>query len=230
MAYTKKIWKDYPDTTTPITAEDLNNIENRLENGWIPLTGTFTYSSADSPTFVITTSVDLTGIVGLGMKIKLTQATTKYFIVTAITNNSITMYGGTDYTLTNSAISNVYYSMLKAPFGFPNTFFNVKTGYITMTERFIDGKILYVKRINFGTLPNATIKEVATGLNMTNISIHEFRALGKLGTNAFFPLPYSSPILEENISILFANNNVRITTNTNRTSISAYVDIYFTYN
>lgn len=31
MAYTKKIWKDYPDTTTPITAEDLNNIEDGIE-------------------------------------------------------------------------------------------------------------------------------------------------------------------------------------------------------
>jgi hypothetical protein len=133
MAYIKKIWKDYPDTTTPILASDMNNIENGLEtvdtlstttannvnNGWIPLTGTFAYSSADSPTFVMSTSVDLTGIVGLGMRIKLTQTTTKYFIVTAITSNSITMYGGTDYTLTSDAISNVYYSMLKAPFGFP---------------------------------------------------------------------------------------------------------------
>lgn len=32
MAYTKKIWKDYPDTTTPITAEGLNNIEDGIEN------------------------------------------------------------------------------------------------------------------------------------------------------------------------------------------------------
>ena len=147
MAYIKKIWKDYPDATTPILAEDLNNIENGIEavdtaleniennvnniedgletvtnnvnNGWISLNGTFTYSSANSPTFVVTTSVDLTGIVGLGMRIKLTQATTQYFIVTAITNGSITMYGGTDYTLTNASISNVYYSMLKAPYGFP---------------------------------------------------------------------------------------------------------------
>ena len=30
MAYVKKIWKDYPDTTTPILTEDLNNIENGI--------------------------------------------------------------------------------------------------------------------------------------------------------------------------------------------------------
>lgn len=32
MAYTKKTWKDYPDTSTPITADDLNNIEEGIEN------------------------------------------------------------------------------------------------------------------------------------------------------------------------------------------------------
>jgi hypothetical protein len=32
MAYIKKIWKDYPDTTTQIKAEDLNNIENGIVN------------------------------------------------------------------------------------------------------------------------------------------------------------------------------------------------------
>lgn len=31
MAYTKKTWVDYPDTSTPITADDLNNIEDGIE-------------------------------------------------------------------------------------------------------------------------------------------------------------------------------------------------------
>jgi hypothetical protein len=84
-------------------------------SGWTVLPATLTYASATT----MNTSVDLTGMVGLGMRIKLTQTTTKYFIVTAITTSSITMYGGTDYTLTSDAISNVYYSSQKTPFGFP---------------------------------------------------------------------------------------------------------------
>src|SRR5574344_1482698 len=32
MAYIKKIWKDYPNTTTQIKAEDLNNIENGIDD------------------------------------------------------------------------------------------------------------------------------------------------------------------------------------------------------
>jgi hypothetical protein len=31
----------------------------------------------------------------------------------------LTVYGGTDYTLTSGAISAIYYSSMKAPFGFP---------------------------------------------------------------------------------------------------------------
>ena len=88
--------------------------------GWTPTTETLTYSSADAPTYVCTTSSDLTGSISVGMKIKLTHsATTKYFIVTAITSGTITLYGGTDYTLAGTAITSVSYSSMKAPFGFP---------------------------------------------------------------------------------------------------------------
>ena len=34
-------------------------------------------------------------------------------------NTTVTLYGGTDYTLQNATISNVYYSTQKAPYGFP---------------------------------------------------------------------------------------------------------------
>jgi hypothetical protein len=58
------------------------------------------------------------------MRVKLTQTTTKYFIITAVSafsggNTTITVYGGTDYTLANAAISGPYYSVVKAPYGFP---------------------------------------------------------------------------------------------------------------
>jgi hypothetical protein len=53
------------------------------------------------------------------MKIKLTQTTVKFFIVTAINPTAITLYGGTDYAIANAAITGVFYSGVKAPFGFP---------------------------------------------------------------------------------------------------------------
>jgi hypothetical protein len=91
--------------------------------GWIATSLTYTYSAADSPTFVMTVPADVTGFIYAGCRIKLTQSTVKYFIVTAVLYSAgvttITMYGGTDYILANSAISSVYFSNAKAPQGFP---------------------------------------------------------------------------------------------------------------
>jgi hypothetical protein len=39
--------------------------------------------------------------------------------VTVISGTTITLYGGTDYTLTAAAITNPYFSIMKAPIGFP---------------------------------------------------------------------------------------------------------------
>jgi hypothetical protein len=48
---------------------------------------------------------------------------TKYALVTASSysapNTTVTIYSGTDHTMSNSIISNAYYSTQKAPYGFP---------------------------------------------------------------------------------------------------------------
>lgn len=94
-------------------------------SGWIESTATWTFSSSDSPTFVISVNADMTAILNAGMRVRLVHSsTTKYFIVTAVGSYSggatlITLYGGTDYTLALGTISSPYYSSAKAPFGFP---------------------------------------------------------------------------------------------------------------
>lgn len=94
------------------------------ESGWRTLSATLTYSSADSPSFVISSNADLTSVLSLGMKIWFTNNSTSFYgFVTAIGSWSgsaqlITLYGGTDYTVANSAITSPYYSTSKAPFGF----------------------------------------------------------------------------------------------------------------
>jgi hypothetical protein len=101
-----------------ITADNATAGSN-LADGWTLISQVLTYATADAPTFTATTSADLTPFISVGMRIMLTNTTVKYFIVTAITSSTITLYGGTDYALTNVAISAVYYSPHKAPFGFP---------------------------------------------------------------------------------------------------------------
>lgn len=92
-------------------------------DGWNSSSG-WSYSSADAPTYVIATSSDLSGTIPVGARIKLTQTTVKYFIVTAISSTTITVYGGGNtsspsYTLANASITSPYWSPAKVPFGFP---------------------------------------------------------------------------------------------------------------
>ena len=87
-------------------------------DGWISAGETWTYTTA--ATFTI--AGDQTAKYYPGMRIKLSQTTAKYFIIVAVacsTDTTITVYGGTDYTLAEEAITSPYYSYVKTPAGFP---------------------------------------------------------------------------------------------------------------
>lgn len=113
------VTEDYTVEVANDNADKIDEVVGGTLIGWNKLNATLTYASADSPTFVANTSIDLTSVISVGMKLKLTQTTVKYFIVTAITSTTITLYGGTDYTLVNVTITLPYFSSMKAPFGFP---------------------------------------------------------------------------------------------------------------
>lgn len=107
--------------------------------GWIGDPNTWTYSSADAPTFVASVNADVTGILSEGMRIKLTQTTAKYFIVTAVAAFSggatlITLYGGTDYVLANAAITAPAYSSAYAPLGFPRSLEAIESAIVLIAE------------------------------------------------------------------------------------------------
>lgn len=91
-------------------------------DGWIPAEETWTYASAS--TFTI--SGDKTGKYQKGDKIKLTQTTVKYFYIIGVSysapNTTVTVTGGTDYTVANAAITLPYFSKIVTPQGFPQAF------------------------------------------------------------------------------------------------------------
>lgn len=109
-----------------VPADEMDALWDGL-SGWLPYTSvTPTTGTFDSPSFpIVFAGVDLTSLISVGMRVKITQSTVKYFIVTAIsfsTDTTITLYGGTDYSLVASgttAISAFSYSSMKAPVGFP---------------------------------------------------------------------------------------------------------------
>ena len=90
--------------------------------GWNLANETWTYASAT--TFTVPT--DLTAKYQKGTKIKLTQTTAKYFYVVASAygdpNTTVTVTGGTDYSLADAAIASPFFSYAENPQGFPGKF------------------------------------------------------------------------------------------------------------
>lgn len=91
-------------------------------DGWTPDSDTWTYVSSTS--FKVS-GKDVTAKFPTGTKIKLTQTTAKYFYVVSSsfsTDTTITVTGGTDYTVANATITSPNYSYASSPRGFPHYF------------------------------------------------------------------------------------------------------------
>ena len=92
------------------------------DGGWVPAGQTWTYAS--STTFTIATNV--TATYPAGTKLKLTNNSVKYFYVLSATygapNTTVTVTGGSDYTVADAAITLPFYSYATTPQGFPNVF------------------------------------------------------------------------------------------------------------
>lgn len=89
--------------------------------GWINPGETWTYASATT----FTVSGNQTAKYAKGTRIKLVQTTTKYFVVTGSSysspNTTVTITGGSDYTLANAAITGNRYSYGNPP-DYPDLF------------------------------------------------------------------------------------------------------------
>lgn len=103
-----------------------------IHDGWVDANETLTYASATT----FTCSAALAAILGAGDRIKLTQTTVKYFYVVSVSGTTITVTGGSDYTLANAAITLPFYSHAVTPVGFPGSFAfaPTKTGWTSTTK------------------------------------------------------------------------------------------------
>lgn len=91
----------------------------------------------------------------------------------------------------------------------------------------VDGKTLYRKVVNFGSLPNSASKTVSTGL--TNVNYISFSGLANNGTT-YFPLNLARPISGNNLGLgcWITNNEITIESANDRSSYNAYVIIEYT--
>lgn len=154
-----ELWRETKRLQSQISA--LRTLETPSKDGWIGFGAAWTFAS--STTFTI--SGDVTDKFETGTKIKLTQTTTKYFYVVSSSysspNTTVTITGGSDYTLANAAITNPAYSYASPP-DFPE-WFNWTPTYtgngtltytsVTTTAKFcIKGKTCYYYHYSNGTI------------------------------------------------------------------------------
>jgi len=105
--------------TSPVLQGDVD--------GWVGANETWTYSSVDDPTGILTVPTDATTKYSVGMRISFVNGgNTIYGIITAITATTMTFLHEIDPTdsealhlMANSANTVPQYSTQKAPFGFP---------------------------------------------------------------------------------------------------------------
>jgi len=116
---TGKIIKDgaAPGASGNILTSDGTSWISATSNGWIPVSDTWTYASANT----VTIPSDGTTVYQKGDKFRLKQGGGyKEFYCVAIAATLITLTGGTDFTVANAAITDIAYSRLEKPFGFSN--------------------------------------------------------------------------------------------------------------
>lgn len=113
--------------------------------GWIPALESWSYKSATE----IYVAGDQTGKYQKGDKVKFTQTTVKYAYIVAVsaydagnTRTTLTITGGTDYTVANAAISAQYYSKNANPQGFPHAFNYTPTWTASTTNPVINNGTL----------------------------------------------------------------------------------------
>ncbi len=131
-----------------------------VAGGWVPAEGTWTYASATTMTVPANDAAKMS----VGTKIRLVQTTTKYFYVTGISGTTITVNGGTDYTLANAAITSPFLSNASNPVSFPirfaytPTFVNFTLTNGTLTAAFsMIGKRVFVRfDLTIGAATEAT--------------------------------------------------------------------------
>lgn len=146
--------------------------------------GSSTWTYASSTTFTVPQSdADLMAV---GTKIWFTQTTSKYFYVVSKSGTTITVTGGSDYSVANAAITAPYFSNAETPVGFPDyfnytpTFANTTLGNGTVTGRFtmhgktVDGRALFTlgSTSAVSTGPTCTLPVTSTSTQYTTLLSH----------------------------------------------------------
>ena len=97
--------------------------------------------------------------------------------------------------------------------------------------KWIDGRTLYRKVINFGSLPDTTTKVVSTGIN-GSYTITDLYGIAEATTGLTLTLPFSSSIdFNNNIQLVHtANKEILIESGVNRSNLNGIIFIEYVKN
>ena len=129
--------------------------------------------------------------------------------------NKDLVISGTNMTLGDTAYKDIYSTT------------ETKTNKV-----WIDGKPIYRKVIDFGSLPNNTTKYIPHNINNINKVIEIRGYATEIGTKNFYPLPlqYKGADSSYNVEILVNNNNVIAVASKDRSMYIAYLIVEYTKN
>ena len=100
---------------------------------------------------------------------------------------------------------------------------------IIPTNRYENDKRVFVKRIDVGSIPKSSNKDVSIGL--TNVTIIDTEGrISRTSDGLNMDLPYSANGYEIAIFHMPNTNSIRIVSAGDMSSYSGYVNVYFTYN
>lgn len=104
---------------------------------------------------------------------------------------------------------------------------NIVTGQEVATNEYTDDKQRFVKRIDFGALPNTATKSIATGLDYTTINIEDVKGMAtriKDNKKTFLAIPNNG------VEVWLSENSLHINCNSDRSAFTGYINIYYTKN
>jgi len=141
---------DVGNGVTTITDSDITDQRERIgfqnvsDRGWVSAGESWSYASAST----ITVPSGAASKYSVGMKIKITQTTDKFFYISAVADTVLTVNGAGLYTVANAAITSPYYSSQATPHNFP----------MTMIPGYVKCKVWL--SADQTAIPNATVTDV----------------------------------------------------------------------
>lgn len=243
-------FQNEPSTATPLSAGNLNNIQESLQSA---LNGVFGSSATtyeeDADTMYKDGIFNITeGGTTYNIPFTLTSSYAKGVLIVlskpmsdTIANNEKVTQIAIDNENQDIWIRSGVWSKSLEKIRFGNTGnYNWKKienilpittdGTISKTNIKIGDKFVYVKRLTVASLPNASTISVPVGIT-DNITPYKFEGMAYRSTdNVYLPIPYTASGNSQ-IGLSYAGNNktLSLTTFTHVSNMSGYIDFYFTY-